>query len=101
MGNDDSDGTPSQITHGALVVLAFLRETDASSREVWLQTSLSESAAYRWLNELAESGVLETETRRKEEGRDVVEYRLASETLGDAAQVVVDRLGREQDTLGW
>lgn len=100
MSDDDADGAPSRITHGGLVVLAFLHETDASCREVWLQTSLSESAAYRWLTELAAAGVLDTETRRTEDGRAVVEYQLADEALGAAAQVVVDRLGRAQDTPG-
>lgn len=91
-----TDSPPSRITHGAVLVLAYLHETDASCREVSLNTSLSESSTYRWITELAEVGILETYTRQ-DGGRPVVVYHLADEELGAAAQVIVDRLGRDKD----
>lgn len=92
----DTDPSKSRITHGAVLVLASLHEADASCREMWLRTSLSESSAYRWLDELAEIGILDTDVREGD-GRPVTVYHLDDEELGAAAQVVVDRLGREED----
>lgn len=87
---------PSRITHGAILVLACLHEVDAASREVWLRTSLSESTTYRWLTELADAGILET-YEREGSSRNVVVYHLEDEELGEAAQVILDRLGRVKD----
>lgn len=87
---------PSRITHGALLVLACLHEADASSREVFQRTSLSESTTYRWVTELADAGVLDTYDRT-DSTRDVVVYHLTDNELGEAAQVVVDHLGRDKD----
>lgn len=92
----DSDPHPSRITHGAILVLACLHESDATSREVWLRTSLSESSAYRWLTELADVSILDT-YERHDDGRTVTVYHLEDADLGAAAQVIVDRLGRDTD----
>lgn len=87
---------PSRITHGALLILACLHDADASSREVYRRTSLSESTTYRWVTELAEAGVLETYDREGS-NRNVTVYHLGDDELGEAARLVVDRLGRDKD----
>lgn len=90
---------PSRITHGAVIVLAYLHERDASCSEIARETSLSESSAYRWLTELEEVDILEAEAHRTDTGRAVVQYHLPDEDLGDGARVVVDRLATaEGDT---
>lgn len=85
------DPRPSRITHGAVNVLAYLHETDASCSEVARETSLSESSAYRWLTELADVDVIESEAGLVN-GRAVVIYSLKDDELGAAAQVLVERL---------
>lgn len=92
----DPGKQPSRITHGAILVLACLHDADASSREVYRRTSLSESTTYRWVTELAEAGVLETYDREGS-NRDVTVYHLADDQLGEAAQLVVECLGRDKD----
>lgn len=82
---------PSRITHGAVMVLAHLYETDASCRDLYHETSLAESTAYRWVTELEEAGFLDGEATRRG-GRSVVEYSLEDDELGAAARVLVDRL---------
>lgn len=87
----DADTSPSRITHGAVHVLAQLYETDAPCSEVARETCLAEATAYRWLTELAEVGILETDAMQID-GHAVVVYSLDDDELGAAAQVIVDRL---------
>lgn len=86
-----SNTRPSRITHGAIHVLTYLHEADATCSEVARETCLSESSTYRWLTELAEVSILEAEATRIE-GSAVVVYSLDDNELGAAAQVVADRL---------
>lgn len=86
-----SNTRPSRITHGAVHVLAYLHETDASCREVARETILAESSVYRWLTELEQIGIIEADAARID-GRAVMKYRLEDDELGAAAKVVVDRL---------
>lgn len=88
----------SKIRHGAVTVLAYLHETDASCREVATDTELAESSTYRWLTELEEAGILEGEATRPDDGRAVVVYHLPDDELGAAAQVISDRLGTPATT---
>lgn len=92
VSSSSEPGGPSRITHGALLVLAHLHETDGTCREVATATDLAESSSYRWLTELEEAEILEGEAKRPDDGRAVVEYHLADDELGRAARVVVDTL---------
>lgn len=83
---------PSRITHGAVVVLAHLHETDAACSELYHETNLAESTAYRWLTELEDADVLDVEPSPADDDRSVGTYVLHDDELGDAAQVLVDRL---------
>lgn len=90
----DSRGA-SRITHGAVLVLAYLHERDASFNEVARETILSKSSVYRWLTELADAGIIEAEATHLD-GRAVTVYRLDDDELGAAAQVIADRLGGDR-----
>lgn len=93
MGSPSAEPSgPSWITHGSLLVLSYLHETDATCRDVANETGLAESSAYRWLTELEDAGILEAEAMQPDDGRAVVQYHLPDEELGDAARVIVDRL---------
>lgn len=83
---------PSRITHGAVLVLAYLHERDAACSEIARKTVLGESSVYRWLTELEEAGILEADATRTDAGRAIVEYHLPDDDLGAAARVVTDRL---------
>lgn len=89
----DSARGPSRITHGSVRVLAYLHERDAICSVLARETDLAESSAYRWLTELADAGILESEATQRDNGRPVVRYHLPDEELGEAAQVMADRLG--------
>lgn len=92
-GPESDTGDVSRITHGAVTVLAYLHEREATCRQVATAIDLAESSCYRWLTELEEVGILEAEATRPEDGRAVVEYQLPDDELGAAAQVVAERLG--------
>lgn len=85
----------SRITHGAVLVLAYLHKRDASFNEVARKTILSKSSVYRWATELADAGIIEAEATRLD-GRAVTVYRLDDDELGAAAQVIADRLGGDR-----
>lgn len=87
----ESSTAPSRITHGAVHVLAYLHEMDASCSEVVRNMTLSESVTYRWLTELADVGIIEGKPV-KVNARAVIVYRLKDDELGADAQVVGDRL---------
>lgn len=89
----DSASGPNRITHGAARVLAYLHERDAICSILAQETDIAESSAYRWLTELDEAGILEAEATQRDNGRPVVRYHLPDEELGEAAQVIMDRLG--------
>lgn len=93
MANGRDSGSPSLISHGSVIVLAALHESDGACRELSLRTPLSESSTYNWLTTLADAGILETYERQTGVGRPLVVYHLDDEELGAAAQAVVDRLG--------
>lgn len=88
--NHPSDS--SRITHCAVHVLAYLHERDAACSEVARETGLGISSVYRWLTELEDVGILEADITRTDTNRAVVEYHLPDNALGEAAQVVTDRL---------
>lgn len=88
----NSPNDTSRITHGAVVTLAYLHETDATCSDVTDETSLSRSACYRWLTELEAVGILTADPIQRDKGRPVMVYHLDDEDLGAAAQVLVDRL---------
>lgn len=88
----------SRITHGAVVVLAYLHETDATCSEIGRETILAESSAYRWLTELDSAGIIEGEPARSNKGRAVVVYHLPDDELGAAAEVIRDRLAKRKAT---
>lgn len=83
----------NRIAYGSVQVLAYLHERDAICSVLARETDLAESSAYRWLTELAEAGILESEATQRDNGRPVVRYYLPDEELGEAAQVMTDRLG--------
>lgn len=89
----DSSRGPSRITHGSVRVLAYLHERDGICSVVARETDLAESSVYRWLTELDDAGILDSEATRNRNSRPVVEYHLPDEELGEAAQVMLDRLG--------
>lgn len=94
MSSSTADGqrASSRITHGSLVVLAYLHETDAACSQVARETPLAESTVWQWLTDLDEAGIIEGEATRSDDGRAVVEYHLDDHRLGAAARHVVDRL---------
>lgn len=82
----------SPITHGAVLVLAYLHQHDASCSEIARETILAESSVYRWLTEFEEVGILKAEATRADTGRAVIVYHLPDNDLGAATRVVTDRL---------
>lgn len=88
----EAERTHSRITHGAIVVLAYLHERDAACREVARGTTLAESTAWEWLTDLEDAGIIEGTATRRDDGRAVVTYYLDDDALGAAAQQVVNRL---------
>lgn len=89
----DSPRGENRITFGAIVVLAYIHEHDATSREVARGTMLAESSVFQWVTELHEVGLLDAEATQRDKGRAVMVYHLDDDELGAAARLLVDRLG--------
>lgn len=88
----DAEATHSRITHGAIVVLAYLHERDAACREVARETILAESTTWQWLTDLEDAGIIDGTATHRDDGRAVVKYHLDDDALGAAAQQIVNRL---------
>lgn len=89
--SDDGD----DITHGTLVVLAYLHEQDGTVKEITRSTKLARSTVWQWVTALNDAGIIDSEVERQGRGPPTARYRLNDDELGAAARQLVDRVLRE------